>query len=330
MKRSRFSSILIALLVLGSPTGVFAQDNFKYLFNPRLGQLSPTASMSGRFDEQADTKRQERDFAFQQYKLDLMFPLRQDEQSELALTGGLGVLDSATTASLLDAGEKFPDHLWHPYLGGFYRKVLDEGKLAGAILKLGSPSDKPFHSIHEVAVNASAFLRVPDQGRNGWYYFLNFSNNRSFLNNIPLPGIAYQQQHSRTLQTILGAPLCSLRWQPCETITAEAMYLFVRTLHAKVTYELSERAKLYSGFDWQNQRWLRAGRDDHDDRIFYYEKRVTIGVDVALTQSMRLDIHGGYGFDRFFFEGDDYGDRDENRISLTDGPFAGVATHLRF
>jgi len=330
MTQSIRIALPFVLVLLSTIATVTAQSSLEALFNPQMGQLSPTTSLSSRIDSQADTKRQGKDLAIVHYGFDMMTPLHQDENSELALTTGLSLLDIATTARLTDADADLTDHLWQPYFGGFYRKVLDEGKMAGAFLEISSPSDKPFDSIHEIAVNASAFFRVPAQDQNAWYYFLNFSNNREFLNNIPIPGLGYFQQHRPSLQTMLGAPLSSLRWTPSEKLTAEAIYMFLRTIHLKVTYECSQRLKIYSGFDWQNQSYLRAGRSDHDDRLFYYEKRILAGIDLAVTENIRLDIHGGYSFDRFFFEGEDYDDRDENRISLTDGPFAAITTHLRF
>ncbi len=330
MTRPNRLALPFTLVLLSTITTVTAQSILESLFNPQLGQLPTTASFSTRIDGQTNTKQQDKDIAITHYNFDIMIPLHQDEKSELALTTGLSVLDIATTARLTNAAADLPDQLWNPYFGGFYRKTLDEGKMAGALLKISSPSDKPFESAHEIAVDASAFLRVPDGQHSAWYYFLDISNNREFLNNIPLPGLGYFQQHSQSLQTMLGAPISSLRWTPCEKLTVEAMYLWLRTIHAKVTYQLSKHLKIYSGFDWLNQRYLRAGRGNNDDRLFYYEKRIVAGIDLALSENIHLDINGGYSFDRFFFEGSDYSDRDKNRISLTDGPFAAITTHLSF
>jgi hypothetical protein len=43
-----------------------------------------------------------------------------------------------------------------------------------------------------------------------------------------------------------------------------------------------------------------------------------------------LDVSGGFAFDRFWFEGEDFDDRGFNRINLTDGPFASANIRVRF
>lgn len=43
-----------------------------------------------------------------------------------------------------------------------------------------------------------------------------------------------------------------------------------------------------------------------------------------------VDVDAGYSFDRFYFEGEDYGDRGRNRIDVGDGPFVQVRVGARF
>jgi hypothetical protein len=44
-----------------------------------------------------------------------------------------------------------------------------------------------------------------------------------------------------------------------------------------------------------------------------------------------LPLRGrGYSFDRFYFEGEDYGDRRDNRLDVGSGPFAAVRVGVRF
>lgn len=43
-----------------------------------------------------------------------------------------------------------------------------------------------------------------------------------------------------------------------------------------------------------------------------------------------LDINDGWAFDRFFFQGENYGDRWQDRVSLEDGVFFGGQIGYRF
>jgi hypothetical protein len=42
------------------------------------------------------------------------------------------------------------------------------------------------------------------------------------------------------------------------------------------------------------------------------------------------EVSGGYAFDRFYFEGDSYSDRNENRIDVDGGPFVVGRIMVRF
>jgi hypothetical protein len=70
----------------------------------------------------------------------------------------------------------------------------------------------------------------------------------------------------------------------------------------------------------RNDRYLLAERADPDDRLFYYEKRVRVGAIIGLARWLFTDITGGYSFDRFYFEGESYSDRNQNRIDVDSGP----------
>ena len=115
-----------------------------------------------------------------------------------------------------------------------------------------------------------------------------------------------------------------------EKLALQPSYLMLRTVHAKISYEPADGWTVYSRFDWQNQRWSRAGRADHDDRLYYYEKKAAVGLQWDFLDNCALDLHGGFGFDRFLFEGEDYGDRRTNRISISDGVFLGAMIRWRF
>ena len=45
---------------------------------------------------------------------------------------------------------------------------------------------------------------------------------------------------------------------------------------------------------------------------------------------MGVELSGGWAFDRFYFEGESYSDRRENRVEIGDGPFAVLRVAFRF
>jgi hypothetical protein len=122
----------------------------------------------------------------------------------------------------------------------------------------------------------------------------------------------------------------SLTYSPVAPLTLSATYIAVRTVDVRLTYQVARPVRLWVGFDWTNERYLLADRADPKDRLFYYEKRIRAGAIVGLARQAFVDVTVGYTFDRFYFEGEDYGERDQNRIDVGAGPFAQIRLGVRF
>jgi len=179
-------------------------------------------------------------------------------------------------------------------------------------------------------ISTTAVLRVPARDRDAWIFFLNYASNREFWPHIPIPGVGYSYQPSDQLSAIVTTGLVSLTYSPVPPLTLSATYITVRTVDLRLTYQVARPVRLWVGFDWTNERYLLAGRTDPDDRLFYYEKRVRAGAIVGLARQLFVDVTVGYTFDRFYFEGEDYGERNQNRIDVGAGPFAAVRLGGRF
>ena len=120
-----------------------------------------------------------------------------------------------------------------------------------------------------------------------------------------------------------------MEWKPFDKLTLQATYIPIRTVKAKVTYEVFQPLRVYAGFDWDDGWYLRADRERTSHRLFCYEKRLTGGVRFDL-RHVGFEVSGGYAFDRFYFEGYSYSHRNENRIDIHNGPFLIGKLSLRF
>lgn len=256
--------------------------------------------------------------------LRLTAPIYRDDRREWSLFGGIGVTELDTDARFPDTFDRMPDTLWNLRIGANYREKLDNDWTLGVNASVGSPSDRPFASGEEIAVTANGYVRIPHGERNAWMVLVNYANNRDFAPNVPLPGLAYHFVPSDQFSLLAGVPLASLRWKPADRWTIEASYFVPRNIHALISYEPSDAVLLFAGFDWTNQRFFRHDRRDDDDRLFYFEKRVEAGVQWEINQRVSLEAAGGWAFDRFWFEGEDYGDRGDNRVGMGDGPVVRV------
>ena len=58
--------------------------------------------------------------------------------------------------------------------------------------------------------------------------------------------------------------------------------------------------------------------------------RVLLGIQKRFRNNITIDFTSGYVFDRFFFRGQGFEDRNRDRIEIGAGPFIAVEAALRF
>jgi hypothetical protein len=307
-----------------------AQEELTNLFAPELGELPIRSEYRVTYFPDQPVEGQNAELGLVQQDFTLSVPLLQSTTDEWAASARLRNQEFATGAVLPDTGEPFPDELWNVRIGTSYRHRFDSGWIGALNVNVGSPSDKPFASGDELDVSATAVLRIPVRERDAWIFFLNYGSNREFLPHVPIPGLGYSYNPSDQLTAVITTGIVSVEYRPLEKLTLTALYVAVRTVDVRLTYQLFRPVRLWVGFDWTNERYLRADRADADDRLFYYEKRVRAGAIIGLARQAFVDIAVGYSFDRFYFEGEDFDERNRNRIDVESGPFGAVRLGLRF
>jgi hypothetical protein len=217
----------------------------------------------------------------------------------------LGLFHVSDLGPIPGTFETMPESLWSVNFGGAYSHLLGGGKSWGLNLGLGSDSDELFHSIHETTFRAAANYRLPSREHNAWLFSLNYSNNRYFLNGIPLPGIGYYfEALDRRLQGLVGFPFLAIRYRPTENWAGSFSLFGPRNLNAEINRRLIGTLRAYSAFTWGSQEWELADRQNTSNRLFFVRKRVALGLRSPLPHGLTLDVSGGREFDRRFFEND--------------------------
>jgi hypothetical protein len=317
------------LAAVGAPARAHGQGEMTQWLSPEFGKAMGRADYRLTLFPDADVKSQPTDFGYEQHNVTLVVPLYQDLRNEWSLTARGRYQDFSTRAVFPDSGDAFPEELWDLRAGAAFRHKFDNDWIGGGSLTIGSASDKPFDSADELLVQAIAFLRVPHRERNAWFFTLIYSNDEEFLDGIPIPGIAYQWVPSDTFNAVIGVPFSAVEWKPIEPLTFEASYFPVRHVRARATWRIARPLRAYLGFDWDSERYRLADRSDKDDRLFYYEKRITAGARFDL-KHVGVEVYGGYVFDRFYFMGEGYSERRENRFDVEAGPFVGIRVGMRW
>jgi hypothetical protein len=266
-----------------------------------------------------------------QHNVTLIVPLFQSPYDEWSMSARLRYQNYDTEAVLPDSGQRFPEELWDARAGLSYRHKFANQWTLGGNVTVGSASDKPFDGMDELIVRATGLLRVPRGERDAWLLSLSYASDAEIfhLRHIPVPGVGYLYRPSDTFTAVIGFPFTSVEYKPIKPLTLEASYLPVRTVRARATYVVFAPLRVFLGFDADHDSYYLAERGDKDDQLFYYEKRVTAGMRFDL-RYVGIELTGGYVFDRFYFEGERYSERNENRFDVQDGTFIAVRLGVRW
>jgi hypothetical protein len=317
-----FVVLAVAGVALGQAAPAAAQAELMQWVDPTLGRMMGRGDYRIQFYSDERVEGQSARLDLTQHNFTLVTPLFQNSSDELAMSARLRYQDYDTEARLPDSGQRLPDELFDARAGVSYRHKFENAWMLGGSLTVGSASDQPFHSEDELVVRAAALLRVPSGPRNAWLYSLTYASDVEIFDrrHIPLPGIAYLWAPAETFKAVIGFPFTSVEYKPFPALTLEASYFPVRTVRARATYAIFRPLRVFVAFDADHDTYYLAGRGDKDDQLFYYEKRLTGGMRFDL-RYVGVEVTGGYVFDRFYFEGERYSERNENRFDVRDGTF---------
>jgi len=108
------------------------------------------------------------------------------------------------------------------------------------------------------------------------------------------------------------------------------VYAFLTTTHTRISYQPTEQWQIYAGFDWTNENWDRAERQNEKDHFFYYEKKLATGCLWWFKPNMGLDVGAGYAFDRYFTELNGFRLKGDNTVNVDNGLYVSAQLSLRF
>jgi hypothetical protein len=324
-------ALVLAVAVLAlRPLPAAAQSELQAWLTPEFGKLMPRSDYRFTFYPERKVEDQQANFGMSEHRVSFFTPIYQDTTNEFAFSARALYQDIDTTARFPEAGGRFPSELWDVAAGLSYRHKFDNGWNGGIALTVGSASDEPFNSVDEMYFRLVTMVRVPSGERNSWIFTLIYaSDEQIFGQKLPIPGIAYAWVPSDNFTALIGFPFSFIRYKPFEKLTLDAEYYPFWTVRTRATWEIARPLRAYVGFQWDSDHFYRADRDDKDDKIFYREMRIYAGARFDL-RHVGFEVIGGYAFNRFYFEGEGYSDRNDNRFDVGDAPFVVGRLYLRF
>lgn len=210
------------------------------------------------------------------------------------------------------------------------RALSDERKL-GANVSYGSASDKPFYDGSVNTLGATVFYHFSSSPESKWTSFVNYSNNRPILNNIPLPGLVYSYTPSKAFRLSAGFPFAGISWEFAERWIVSAFTVVPWMARSDLAYRVFGPAQVFCGFDFSQQAYFRYGRSNPSDRIFFDSKRISAGIRSPLSRELFVALESGYVIARRLFEAESYtAVTRSNELVLGDAWFARINVNVSF
>lgn len=187
--------------------------------------------------------------------------------------------------------------------GVSHKHDLREQRSLGVLASYGSASDRPFKNARDntVMVNMT-YLYNPK-----WLWLVNYSNNRTFLNNVPLPGVAYIKEASREKSMIFGFPFIYIH-RPIfgHNFSYKYFALLPYNHRFRLNYNHFSFFKPYVSYEQAPRVFFDSDRTDKSLRNFWFDRKVAIGIEKSFGPLLKLDIQFGRAFDREFFQAESF------------------------
>ena len=183
----------------------------------------------------------------------------------------------------------------------------------------GSTSDQPFKDSSVTAIDATLSKKNQESEEHSWMYFLNYSNNRTFLSGIPLPGIAYTYTATdKRKGWMIGIPFWLYWERPDDHWTYSTFIFLPSNITAQVGYFVWGPLQTSLKFQWNQQSYFRYGRSDNDEQIYFEKKRISTGLKLFLGKASFLELELAKAFSQSLFNGKNIFNKTSDTLNLSD------------
>lgn len=184
-----------------------------------------------------------------------------------------------------------------------FRKNYEDKRALVAAVNYGSASDRPFDDSRNTAIGVNVAYAFAPNEKSQWIVFVSYSNNRVFLNNIPLPSFAYIYRPSKRLSFTFGMPFVFANYINFPKNTFN-FFLVPGNLGYDWGVSLVGPLQFYNSFFYQVKSFMHYNRLRDEDRLFLEDKTLEIGLRSPVAKWLFLSFGAGLSFDRYFYEGE--------------------------
>jgi hypothetical protein len=205
-----------------------------------------------------------------------------------------------------------------------YRRTFGGDKFWSLTGSYGSASDRPFKNSKDGTLSLNYVQKLGQK----WFGILNYSNNRPFLNNIPLPGFFWVKEMRPDRGLIIGFPFIYWMQPISESVALRVTGLIPWNYRIKFLLTPFQTLKPFLVFEQAPLNFWRHDRENINERFFWFERRLGLGGEGRLMQKLAYDFSAGLAFDRRFYEAKNFNDSKRFLVTQDSGPY--VALNLKY
>jgi hypothetical protein len=317
--------ILIFLIFLSFQSSVLAQEFFSELAAPAA---IPSTNVRFTANDEPGIKGDRDQSHFDQQKFFIATPVNKVLTDPASVSWKWSQLGLGTELRL-PSGQAVPSRLYESEYGLSYRHYENESKFWGATASFGSASDRPFAAKENTTLSATLLYSNSIDPVSRWVWLLNYSNNRSFANEIPLPGFAYIYRPSKELFTVIGFPFAFLRYQINETWNTQ-IFLGPYVYKLELAKTIFGPYQAYTMLDSSLQNYYLDQRIKKENRLFIAETKSVLGFKGPISKVFYWDINAGLAFGRSISESENYKIDKTDHLLLENRLFVGSQISARF
>lgn len=225
------------------------------------------------------------------------------------------------------ANEKKLPAFYNVQFGATLRHYTKDNRLLTLMSSLGSASTKPFREARDNTLSANASYALNER----WIVFANYSNNRAFLNNIPLPGFVYVKEQTREKALMVGFPFIYwLRPFAQDQFSIRYVGLLPYNHRLRVLYNGFSWLKPFAGVEQGPMMFFDANRRSDGMRTFWFERRAMVGAEKSLGPVLKVELQAGNSFDREFFNARSFGRKHSDTTDVRDGMYGFLSVKSSF
>ena len=319
---TRASAFLLATLLLAS--GALAQTGPGLLIRPMPeGKFIETLTWATVLAD-GETDNDDNDFQLSLYETYGRITER-PEQFIPRIGYELKYYDLDTTEPLL------PGRLVDGSVAAGFKLPEIQGFVGGLTVGVGYAGDTPFADANAWYGKSTVIFGKKLNEREELAFALDYDGNRSFMPDVPLPGVFYRRRVYDTTLLALGFPFTSLEWTPNDKFRADVIYYFPERFDLRLSYAFTKGWSVFGLLEQRTDSFhldeLDAG--DSHDRLIFTQKRAEAGLRWQPSKDVSVSVAGGYAFGQEFNVGFDSRDMDE-LAEPSDEPYVRAGVEARF